>query len=55
MRADIRYNNIIDSDEARLAQAEADRAPSQHAVDINADKFYITQHYHKYTRENHDV
>lgn len=55
MRADIRYNNIIDSDEARLAQAEADRAPSLHASDIDADKFYITQHYWKYTRDNHDV
>lgn len=55
MRADIRYNNIIDSDEARLAQAEADKAPGQPASAIDADKFYITQHYHKYTRENHDV
>lgn len=55
MRADIRYNNIIDSDEARQAQANADRAPEQHHADINADSFYITQHYTKYTRENHDV
>ncbi|NUQ53949.1 MAG: phenylalanine 4-monooxygenase [Phycisphaerales bacterium] len=55
MRADIRYNNIIDSDEARLAQAEADRTPSLHAADIDADKFYITQQYWKYTRDNHDV
>lgn len=55
MRADIKYNNIIDSDEARLAQAEADRAPSLHHDQIDADKFYITQHYHLYTRENHDV
>lgn len=55
MRNDIRYNNIIDSDEARLAQAEADRAPSLPHHQINADKFYITQHYTKYTPENHDV
>lgn len=55
MRADIRYNNIIDSDEARTAQAHADRAPEQHAADINADLFYITQNYTKYTPENHDV
>jgi phenylalanine-4-hydroxylase len=55
MRADIRYNNIIDSDEARIAQANCDKAPGQHADEINADTFYITQHYHKYTRENHDV
>lgn len=55
MRSDIRYNNIIDSDEARIAQAEADRAPSMHHDEIDADRFYITQHYHKYTAENHDV
>ncbi|MBM4108635.1 MAG: phenylalanine 4-monooxygenase [Phycisphaerae bacterium] len=55
MRPDIRYNNIIDSDEARKAQAEADRAPSLPAERIDADRFYITQHYHLYTRENHDV
>jgi phenylalanine-4-hydroxylase len=55
MRSDIRYNNIIDSDEARLAQAAADHAPNLHADQINADQFYITQQYWKYTRENHDV
>ena len=55
MRNDIRYNNIIDSDEARQAQANADRAPSLPHDAINADTFYITQHYHKYTREDHEV
>jgi phenylalanine-4-hydroxylase len=55
MRADIKYNNIIDGEEARQAQACADQAPMMDADEINADKFYITQHYHKYTRENHDV
>lgn len=55
MRPDIRYNNIIASDEARAAQAAADRAPEQHASEIDADRFYITQHYHLYTPENHDV
>jgi phenylalanine-4-hydroxylase len=55
MRPDIRYNNIIDSDEARLAQAEADKAPGLPASKINADSYYITQHYHKYTREDHEV
>jgi phenylalanine-4-hydroxylase len=55
MRADIKYNNIIDSDEARIAQAEADRAPALAADEIDADKFYITQRYAQYTRENHDV
>ena len=55
MRADIRYHNVIDSDEARHAQAAADAAPGLHADQIDADRFYITQHYQKYTRENHDV
>lgn len=55
MRADIRYHNVIDSDEARQAQGAADAAPGLHADQINADRFYITQHYQKYTRENHDV
>ncbi len=51
----IRYNNIIASDEARAAQAAADQAPNLPADEIDADKFYITQHYHLYTPENHDV
>jgi phenylalanine-4-hydroxylase len=55
MRADIRYNNIIDSDEARVAQANADRAPGQHADEIDRRTYYITQHFYKYTRENHEV
>lgn len=55
MRADIRYNNIIDSDEARLAQAAADFAPSLPASEIDARKFYITQNYHLYTQADHEV
>jgi phenylalanine-4-hydroxylase len=55
MRADIRYNNIIDSDEARQAQARADNAPNLAAAQIDADGFYITQHYEKYTPADHDV
>ena len=55
MRQDIKYNNIIDSEEARIAQAEADKAPDTHADLIDADKFYITQNYYRYTPENHDV
>src|SRR5690606_30869860 len=42
-------------DEARAAQAAADAAPDLPADQIDADRFYITQHYHKYTREDHDV
>lgn len=55
MREDIRYNNIIDGDEARLAQAAADAGATLPADQIHADDFYITQQYHLYTRENHDV
>lgn len=55
MRSDIRYNNIIDSDEAREAQAAADAAPGLPTERIDADAFYITQRYELYTRENHEV
>ncbi len=55
MRKDIRYNDIIDNDESRLAQAAADAAPALPAADIDATKFYVTQHYDRYTEENHEV
>ncbi|HRJ50710.1 MAG: hypothetical protein KF787_07335 [Phycisphaeraceae bacterium] len=55
MRPDIRYNNIVDSEQARLAQAAADLAPNLPAERIDADSFYITQRYGLYTRENHEV
>jgi phenylalanine-4-hydroxylase len=55
MRQEIRYNNIIDGEEAKVAQANADRAAGLPADEIDARTFYITQHYHKYTRENHAV
>jgi phenylalanine-4-hydroxylase len=55
MQPTIRYNNIIDGDEARAAQGAADAAPNMPAEQIDQTKFYITQHYHKYTREDHEV
>lgn len=55
MRSDIRYNNVIDNSEAKIAQAAADNAPNLPAAEIDADKFYITQQYDLYTPENHDV
>lgn len=55
MRADILYNNIVDGEEARNAQAWADKAPAMSCDEIDADKFYITQDYERYTPENHDV
>ncbi len=55
MRQDIKYNNIISSDEASIAQAAADNAPNLPAAEIDPGRFYITQNYHLYTPENHDV
>ncbi len=55
MRADIKYNNIIDSEQARIAQAAADATPGMPTEQIDRRRFYITQNYHKYTRENHEV
>ncbi|MFI4871698.1 MAG: phenylalanine 4-monooxygenase [Phycisphaerales bacterium JB061] len=55
MRADINYSKIIDSDEARLAQAAADAAPDMPSAEIDPYKFFITQDCSKYTDEDHDV
>jgi phenylalanine-4-hydroxylase len=55
MRQDIKYNNIIDSDSARIAQAAADTAPNTPAAEIDADKYYITQRYELYTQADHEV
>jgi phenylalanine-4-hydroxylase len=55
MRADIKYNNIIDGEEARQAQAAADAAPTLPAAQIDPRRFYITQQYERYTPENHAV
>jgi len=55
MRSDIKYNNIIDSEEARIAQAAADAAPALPSDQIDPRKFYIKQRYEKYTPEDHAV
>ncbi len=55
MRGDIEYSTVIDSDEARLAQAAADKAPFQPSSEIDTNKFYITQKMDLYTQENHEV
>ena len=55
MRSDIEYSKVIDSDEARLAQAAAAKAPFQASADIATDKFYISQKMDLYTDENHEV
>lgn len=55
MRADIEYNNIIDGEEFRRAQAAADAAASLTKSQIDPSRFYVTQYYDRYSQENHDV
>lgn len=55
MRSDIRYSNVIDGEECRVAQAEADRAPGLPAERIDPSRFYVKQRWNMYTEENHDV
>ncbi|MCC6322099.1 MAG: phenylalanine 4-monooxygenase [Phycisphaerales bacterium] len=55
MSQPINYNNIISSDEAVRAQAAADATNGMLSDEIDVSKFYITQRYHLYTRENHEV
>ena len=55
MRADINYSDIIDSDEARIAQAAADKAPGLPSSEIDPYKFFISQKNERYTDENHAV
>lgn len=46
---------VIDSDEARLAQQSADRQADLPPDQIDIDSMKITQHWDKYTDENHEV
>ncbi len=46
---------VIDSDEAKKAQAAADAAASLPPDKIDIDPMKITQHWEKYTDENHEV
>ena len=46
---------VIDSDEARRAQAAADRSEGMPADQIDIESMKVTQHYDKYTDENHEV
>lgn len=55
MRADINYSDIIDSDEARRAQAAADNAPHQRSSEIDPGMFWVTQDESRYTDENQAV
>ncbi len=55
MNASLESSKVIDSDEARKAQAAADKAPFQASADIDPSKFFITQNMDGYTEENHEV
>ena len=55
MRDDIGYNNIIDGAEFETAQAAANAAADMPGEQIDTEKFYVTQHYERYTDENHEV
>ena len=55
MRADIRYNNVIDGEEFVRAQAAADRAAFLAAEEIDTESFYVTQLYDRYTEADHEV
>jgi len=55
MRADITYNNIIDGDDFDRAQKAADDSAGLPPERIDTEGFYVTQHYDRYTKENHKV
>ena len=55
MRADIRYNNVIDGEDFARAQAAADRAASLTADEIDPEQFFCVQHYDRYSDEDHAV
>lgn len=55
MREDIGYNNIIDGDDFVRAQQAADDAADLDHTQIETEKFYVTQHYDRYSEENHRV
>jgi phenylalanine-4-hydroxylase len=55
IHSDISYNNIIDGDDARRAQKAADDSAGLPPEQIDTESFYVTQHYDRYTDENHQV
>lgn len=55
MRADIRYNNVIDGNEFERAQAAADRSAFLPANEIDPETFYCTQLYDRYAAADHEV
>jgi phenylalanine-4-hydroxylase len=55
INSDIDYNNIIDGDDARRAQKAADDSAGLPPEQIDTESFYVTQHYDRYSDENHEV
>lgn len=55
MSKKIIYSAVIDSDEAKRAQAAADASADLPADRIDIDTMKITQQYEKYTDEDHEV
>ena len=51
----LKNSPVINSEEARLAQEAADRSADLPPDQINIDSMKITQHWDKYTDENHEV
>jgi len=51
----ILYSAVIDSEEARRAQAAADAAANLPPDQINIDLMKITQQYDRYTKDDHEV
>ena len=51
----LKNSPVIDSEEARLAQEAADRSAPLPPDQIDIDAMKITQHWDKYTQENHEV
>ncbi|MCA9310185.1 MAG: phenylalanine 4-monooxygenase [Phycisphaerales bacterium] len=49
------YSAVIDSEEAKRAQAAADASADLPPAKINIDAMKITQHWELYTEENHEV
>ncbi len=55
INSDAEYNNIIDGDDARRAQKAADDSAGLDHTQIDTESLYVTQHYDRYTQENHKV
>jgi len=51
----LKNSPVINSEEARLAQEAADKSAQLPPDQINIDSMKITQHWDKYTDENHEV